>query len=136
MIRTVNWMPLAALAGLAAAAGVWAQTSNIVLPQDKGPDKIDVSSYPPEIKKAYKTFAEKCSKCHTIARPINTTMTRPEWERYVKRMMHKPNSGINEKQGKEIFDFIIYDETNRKAKNPKAFYPALSDEEIEKLKQK
>ena len=111
-----------------------AQLGNVALPQDKGPDKIDVSAYPAEMQKAYKVFTSKCSKCHTIARPINTTMTRPEWERYVKRMMHKPNSGISDKQGKEIFEFLVYDQTNRKDKNPKAFYKALSDEEISKLK--
>src|SRR3974390_344974 len=85
------------------------EQSNIVLPQDKGPDKIDVSGFPADMKSAYKLFSSKFSKCHRIARPINTKMTRPEWERYVKRMMHKPNSGIGDKQGKEIFDFIIYD---------------------------
>jgi mono/diheme cytochrome c family protein len=111
-----------------------AQQSNVVLPQDKGPDKIDVSAYPAAQQAAYKLFAGKCSKCHTIARPLNTMMKRDEWERYVKRMMHKPNSGINDTQGKQIFDFMVYDQTERKDKNPKAFFPALSDEEIEKLK--
>ena len=111
-----------------------AQTSNVVLPQDKGPDKIDVSAYPAPQQSAYKVFASKCSKCHTIARPMNTMMKRDEWERYVKRMMHKPNSGIGDAQGKVIFDFLVYDQTERKDKNPKAFFPALSDEEIEKLK--
>ena len=113
-----------------------AQTSNVVLPQDKGPDKIDVSAYPAPMQAAYKTFASKCSKCHTIARPINTMMKRDEWERYVKRMMHKPNSGIGDNQGKQIFEFLVFDQTERKDKNPKAFFPALSDEEIEKLKKK
>jgi hypothetical protein len=111
-----------------------AQSSNVTLPQDKGPDKINVSSYPAEQQKNYKTFADKCSKCHTIARPINTTMTKPEWERYVKRMMHKPNSGIGDSQGKTIYDFLAYDQENRKDKNPSGFYKSLSDEEIEKLK--
>ena len=113
-----------------------AQQSNVVLPQDKGPDKIDVSAYPPPMQAAYKLFSTKCSKCHTIARPLNTMMKRDEWERYVKRMMHKPNSGINDNQGKQIFDFVVFDQTERKDKNPKAFFPALSDEEIEKLKKK
>ena len=108
--------------------------SNVVLPQDKGPDKVDVSAYPAETQKAYKLFSGKCSKCHTIARPINTMMKRDEWERYVKRMMHKPNSGISDSQGKQIFEFLAYDQIERKDKNPKAFFPALSDEEIEKLK--
>ncbi|MBS1859888.1 MAG: photosystem P840 reaction-center cytochrome c-551 [Acidobacteria bacterium] len=121
----------------AAACFVFAQEqSKINLPQDKGPDKIDVSGYPAELQSAYKLFTSKCSKCHTIARPINTKMQRPEWERYVKRMMHKPNSGISDKQGKEIFDFLVYDQTNRKDKNPNAFFPALSDDEIAKLKAK
>jgi hypothetical protein len=111
-----------------------AQKSNVLLPQDKGPEKIDVSSYPAPIQSAYKLFSTKCSKCHTIARPINTLMKRDEWERYVKRMMHKPNSGINDSQGKKIFDFLIFDETSRKDKDPKSFFPALSDEEIKKLK--
>ena len=111
-----------------------AQTSNVVLPQDKGPDKIDIGAYPAPQQAAYKVFSTKCSKCHTIARPINTMMKRDEWERYVKRMMHKPNSGISDAQGKQIFEFMVFDQTERKDKNPKAFFPALSDEEIEKLK--
>ena len=119
---------------LLAPLALLAQTSNVVLPQDKGPDKIDVSAYPAEQQAAYKVFASKCSKCHTIARPLNTMMTRDEWSRYVKRMMHKPNSGISDTQGKQIFEFVVYDQTERKDKNPKAFFKALSDEEIEKLK--
>jgi hypothetical protein len=61
-------------------------------------------------------------------------MTLEEWSRYVKRMMHKPNSGISDTQGKAIYEFLAYDQTNRKDKNPSAFSKALSDEEIEKLK--
>ena len=134
-MKTLSLVAILILAGTCGL--VRAQnTSGVNLPQDKGPDKIDVSGYPPEMQKNYKLFSGKCSKCHTIARPINTTMERAEWERYVKRMMHKPNSGINEKEGKQIFDFLIYDETERKAKNPKAFHRALTDEEIQALKAK
>ncbi|MGB7546245.1 MAG: hypothetical protein WBM14_00715, partial [Terracidiphilus sp.] len=119
---------------LSAPVFLAAQTSNVTLPQDKGPSKIDVSSYPAEQQKAYKLFDSKCSKCHTIARPINTAMTKAEWERYVKRMMHKPNSGISDNQGKAIFEFLAYDQQMRKDKNPTAFYKSLTDDEIEKLK--
>lgn len=119
---------------VAAPLMIVAQTSNVTLPQDKGPSKIDVKSYPAAMQKDYKLFESKCSKCHTIARPINTTMTREEWERYVKRMMHKPNSGISGSQGKDIFDFLAYDQQVRKDKNPKAFYKMLTDDEIQKLK--
>ena len=125
---------IVALAGLSIPLILVAQTSNVALPQDKGPSKIDVSAYPPAQQQGYKVFVDKCAKCHTIARPINTTMTKDEWERYVKRMMHKPNSGISDSQGKTIFDFVAYDQENRKDKNPSAFFKSLSDEEIEKLK--
>jgi mono/diheme cytochrome c family protein len=127
-IRTIT------IAALSMPLFLLAQSGNVTLPQDKGPDKINVSSYPAEQQKGYKVFTEKCSKCHTIARPINTAMTLPEWSRYVKRMMHKPNSGISDSQGKAIYEFLAYDQENRKDKNPSAFMKALSDEEIEKLK--
>ena len=123
------------LAGLCVPLFLAAQSaSNVKLPQDKGPDTVNVSAYPPEMQKNYKTFASKCAKCHTLARPINTMMTREEWSRYVKRMMHKPNSGISDSQGKDIFEFLAYDQATRKDKDPKSFFKALSDEEIEKLK--
>ena len=128
-IRTMIVACLSVPLFLAAQSG-----SNVTLPQDKGPSKIDVASYPPDQQKGYKVFTDKCSKCHTIARPINTAMSKDEWSRYVKRMMHKPNSGISDAQGKEIFDFLAYDQVNRKDKDPKSFFKALSDEEIEKLK--
>ncbi|MDE3165928.1 MAG: photosystem P840 reaction-center cytochrome c-551 [Acidobacteriota bacterium] len=131
----IRLLPIVIL-GAAAALAFAQEQSKVNLPQDKGPDKIDVSKYPAEMQSAYKMFSSKCSKCHTIARPINTKMTREEWERYVKRMMHKPNSGISDKQGKEIFEFVVYDQANRKDKNPNGFFPALSDDEIAKLKSK
>lgn len=125
---------LATLAMMIAPISLAAQTSNVALPQDKGPNKIDVSSYPAPQQQGYKVFTDKCAKCHTIARPINTTMTKDEWERYVKRMMHKPNSGINDTQGKTIFEFLAYDQATRKDKNPSGFFKMLTDDEIEKLK--
>ena len=129
-----NVIRFTALAMMAAPMFLTAQTSNVTLPQDKGPATVNVSSYPADQQKNYKLFVDKCAKCHTIARPINTTMTKPEWERYVKRMMHKPNSGISDSQGKSIYDFLAYDQDSRKDKNPSAFSKSLSDEEIEKLK--
>ncbi|MFP5277751.1 MAG: hypothetical protein ACLGPM_11580 [Acidobacteriota bacterium] len=134
-MRSLNPL-IATVAAVLVGAPVWiaAQSGNVTLPQDKGPSTINVSSYPPQQQKAYKLFVNKCSKCHTIARPINTTMTKTEWEMYVKRMMHKPNSGISNNQGKEIFEFLAYDQQMRKDKNPSAFHKMLTDDEIAKLK--
>ena len=36
LLQIAAWLPLA----------LAAQTSNVTLPQDKGPDRIDVSAYP------------------------------------------------------------------------------------------
>lgn len=83
---------------------------------DAGPKTIDVGKYQADQQKAYKLFAEKCSSCHVIARAINTDMVLPgEWERYVKRMMFKPNSGISSDEGKTLYRFMVYDASARKA---------------------
>ncbi|NCO36663.1 MAG: hypothetical protein AUJ92_19280 [Armatimonadetes bacterium CG2_30_59_28] len=84
---------------------------------DKGPKTIDVSKYPKEMQGIYKNdFSKKCSKCHTLARPINTNKKPDEWNKYVDKMMKKPNSGIDKKSAEKIKDFLVYDQKNRKDK--------------------
>ncbi len=80
---------------------------------DQGPDSVDASSFPEAQKKRYKMFASKCSKCHTLARPINTDKSKGEWKQYVKRMMNKPDSGISPKQGKQIYKFLKFWQANK-----------------------
>jgi cytochrome c5 len=123
-----------ALAGLCIPLILAAQGSNATFPQDKGPAKIDVTAYPAAQQEGYKVFMDKCAKCHTIARAINTTMSRREWEHYVKQMMQNPKSGIDENQGKVIFEFLTYDQAARKDKNPAAFYKYISDVELSQPK--
>jgi hypothetical protein len=83
---------------------------------DKGPDKVDVSAYPAEVQEDYKMFAAKCSKCHTLARPINTDLTADAWKMYVKRMSNKPDSGISPDQGKRIYSFLKFYQAEKDAK--------------------
>ena len=66
---------LALLAAALLTAGTWAAGKRLVLPQDTGPDSVDVSKYPPDQQANYKVFKSRCSHCHTLARPLNTTMT-------------------------------------------------------------
>lgn len=83
---------------------------------DAGPKTIDVAQYPAEQQKTYKLFQTKCSSCHAVARGINTEMVLPgDWERYIKRMMYKPNSGISSNEGQALYRFLIYDASARKA---------------------
>lgn len=87
----------------------------IVQKWDKGPDKIDVSKYPDEMKRRYKTFEELCSKCHTLARAINCDFVLDdEWERYIKKMMRRGRGVISPDQGLEVFEFAVYDSRRRK----------------------
>jgi hypothetical protein len=113
--------------GLAIAAGgmqlaraadeMDAETKARVERFEKGPARIDVSKYPDGIKEDYEVFSTKCAQCHKLSRPINSDYALPdEWSRYIKRMMHKPGSGISAGEGKKIYDFLVYDSSIRKKK--------------------
>ena len=108
---------------------------------DLGPSEIDVSKYTTEHQAAYKGALTKCSKCHSVARVLNSQfaeLTAPElevekktnpdafkntkvlqteadtWKRYVKRMMAKPGCDIAAPEGKVIWQFLTYDGKQRK----------------------
>ena len=82
---------------------------------EKGALTIDVSKYPEGIRDNYEVFSTKCTQCHKLSRPINCDYVMPdEWSRYVKRMMHKPGSGIDSTDGKKIYEFLVYDSSVRK----------------------
>ena len=87
----------------------------------------------------YKVFASKCMKCHTLARPVNSEFALDdEWERYIKRMMFKPSSGISNDEGKGLFRFLVYDSSARKPDIVKKRLEGLKPEErsaaVEKIK--
>ena len=86
-----------------------------VIEWDKGSNKIDVSKYPADIQAKYKVFANLCSKCHTLARPINSEfVTEDEWERYVKKMMRRGKGLIQPDDALQIYEFLVYDAKIRK----------------------
>jgi hypothetical protein len=110
----------------AADAPLDAETKARVERFEKGPATIDISKYPEGIKSNYEVFSQKCTQCHKLSRPINSDYALPdEWSRYVKRMMHKPGSGINSAEGKEIYEFLVYDSSVRKK--------AMVDEKLAKV---
>jgi hypothetical protein len=93
---------------------------------DAGKKTIDVTKYPAEQKANYALFMKKCVKCHTTARPINSHFVLPgEWERYIKRMVFKPDSKMTEADGKKIFQFLLYDSSVRKADSLRVHLAAL-----------
>jgi hypothetical protein len=120
--RRMGWIALvvaaAAMSGtrvIRADDDVDAATKAKIAGFDKGPASIDVSSYPATIQKDYAVFRQRCTLCHTLARPINSDFALPdEWSRYIKRMMHKPGSMISPGSAKKIYQFLVYDATVRK----------------------
>src|SRR4051812_10428241 len=86
-----------------------------VIAWDNGPDKVDISKYPAEMKARYKTMTEVCVKCHTLARVINCDFVlEDEWERYIKKMMRRSNRMITPDAAQEVFEFLLYDAKMRK----------------------
>ena len=45
---------------------------------DLGPDHIDVSGYPKQYQEGYKLLTQRCSRCHTPSRPLNSQFVESE----------------------------------------------------------
>jgi hypothetical protein len=72
-------------------------------------DSVDVSKYPPDIQQAYEVFANRCGRCHTLARPLNARISDPQhWVRYVARMRRQPGSGIDHSNADVIVKFLLF----------------------------
>jgi hypothetical protein len=70
---------------------------------------VDEATLPTELREPYALFRVRCSKCHTIARPLNAPVRdATHWELYVARMRRVPGSGINETDAREILRFLVY----------------------------
>ncbi len=70
---------------------------------------LDTSKMPETIRADYDVFAHKCSKCHSLARPLNANITDDEqWALYVNRMRRQPASGISYTDQEAILGFLRY----------------------------
>lgn len=110
-------------------------------PNDSGMATVDVSKYPDEIQAGYRTFARRCSNCHSLSRSLNSQylqLTSDEqkaakdkepdlfkddkiwwisdtvWSDYVKKMQGKPGAIIRESELPKIVSFLVYDSKVRK----------------------
>ena len=101
--RWCRWSAMAALglplamgcAGSAARRGGWPAARVRTLPED--------------VREAYGFFASRCSRCHTLSRPLSAGIEDPEhWRRYVARMRRMPGAGISGEDAKRILTFLEY----------------------------
>src|SRR5262245_47688535 len=58
---------------------------------------LEPSTLPVELRADYAVFAQRCSKCHSLARPLNSGISDENyWSLYVARMRRQPGSGISQ----------------------------------------
>ncbi len=108
-------MPARLLLAQAQQSGAARQIDPLIVQWDSGPGKIDVSKYPPDIRKKYKTFEDLCARCHPLARAVNCDFVlEADWERYIKRMMRRGRSLITPAQALESYEFAVFDAKVRK----------------------
>lgn len=70
---------------------------------------LDPSTMPENVRGDYAFFARKCSKCHSLARPLSANITDDEqWALYVNRMRRQPASGISPNDQEHILRFLRF----------------------------
>jgi hypothetical protein len=74
-----------------------------------GRDGLDVAQLPEAVRPDYQLFARRCSKCHSLARPLGSGITDDAvWIAYVNRMRRQPGSGISPQDAGPILRFLHY----------------------------
>jgi hypothetical protein len=78
----------------------------------------EAAALPSKLRADYLVFAQRCSKCHSLARPLNSGIDRDEyWKLYVERMRRQPASGISVADTVPILRFLhVYSIEQRKKK--------------------
>jgi len=82
-----------------------------------GSDEVDTAKIPSDLRADYEVFAQRCSKCHSLARPLTSGIDDDEyWKRYVERMRRQPASGISPEDEVPILRFLHYFSEEQKKK--------------------
>jgi hypothetical protein len=76
---------------------------------DARSETIEPTTLPQEVRADYEVFAQRCSKCHSLSRPLNSGIVDDEyWALYVARMRRQPSSGISVEDSRVILRFLHY----------------------------
>jgi hypothetical protein len=81
---------------------------------------LDPQTLPTAVRPDYAVFAQKCSKCHSLSRPLDAHVTDDRfWVAYVARMRRQPGSGISAVDAEPILRFLHwYSEERRERGAP------------------
>ncbi len=75
---------------------------------------VDIAAVPVALRPDYELFANRCSRCHTLARPLNARVRSvSHWTTYVQRMRRQPGSGISQEDTAGILRFLAWYTENR-----------------------
>lgn len=75
----------------------------------------DTSRMPEGVRADYAVFADRCSRCHSLARPLSAGIDDDvAWKRYVDTMRLKPGSGISLADEAPILRFLHWYSTQRR----------------------
>jgi len=88
---------------------------------------LDPATMPQEVRPDYALYAQRCSKCHSLARSLTSGIDSDAyWVDYVARMRRQPASGISQEDTVGILRFLHYFsiEERRKAGKPLDMPPA------------
>jgi hypothetical protein len=98
----------------------WWLTFGLAAAGCAGPrEGLETSSLPNEVQGDYEVFAQRCSKCHSLGRPLNSGITDDAWwNRYVTRMRRMPGSGISHEDEAPILRFLHWYSTEQTNKKP------------------
>jgi len=70
---------------------------------------LEPATLPAELRADYAIFAQRCSKCHSLARPLTSGISDEHyWSLYVARMRRQPGSGITQEDAEPILRFLHY----------------------------
>ena len=109
---------------------------------DLGPSTIDVSQYPSDLRQGYKLMEAKCTRCHTVARAINSEIVNAkDWTRYMNRMRLRPPCCnkcpvITRNDAKAIYQFLVYDSQTRKTGPQAVAWEAFRKQLLKEYQQK
>jgi hypothetical protein len=116
VLSGLRWL-CAALALSAAGCGSSATRS----------EGLEPSTLPAELRADYAVFAQRCSKCHSLARPLTSGISDENyWALYVARMRRQPGSGITLEDAGPILRFLHYYSIEQLRKNEKPVSPPAS----------
>jgi hypothetical protein len=85
---------------------------------------LEPLALPAELRADYAVFAQRCSKCHSLARPLTSGISDETfWSLYVARMRLQPGSGITQEDAGPILRFLHFYSLEQSRKHDKVAPP-------------